>query len=58
MRPTARAVSHQAGDTAGRQRDMTIRRAQRQLDEFLTSLDVIGNVVYKSKNAEECPPST
>ncbi len=41
------------GDTAGRQRDMTIRVPSAQLDEFLTSLDVIGNVVYKSKNAED-----
>ena len=41
------------GESVGRQRDMTIRVPSAQLDEFLTSMDVIGSVIYKSKNAED-----
>jgi anti-sigma factor RsiW len=41
------------GESIGRQRDMMIRVPSAQLDEFLASLDVIGSVVFKSKNAED-----
>ena len=43
----------QPGGSAGRQRDMVIRVPSAQLDEFLTGLDVIGNVVYKNQTAED-----
>jgi hypothetical protein len=43
----------QAGESTGRQRDMTIRVPSAQLDEFLTGLDVIGSVVYKNETAED-----
>lgn len=41
------------GASVGRQRDMVIRVPSAQLDEFLTGLDVIGNVVYKNQTAED-----
>ena len=41
------------GGSVGRQRDMAIRVPSAQLDEFLTGLDVIGNVVYKNQTAED-----
>ena len=43
----------QPGDSAGRQRDLVIRVPSAQLDEFLTGLDVIGNVLYKNQTAED-----
>lgn len=43
----------QPGGSAGRQRDMVIRVPSAQLDEFLTGLDVIGNIVYKNQTAED-----
>ncbi len=41
------------GVGGGRQRDMVIRVPSAQLDEFLTSLDVIGSVVNKNETAED-----
>ncbi len=42
-----------AGESTGRQRDMSIRVPSAQLDEFLAGMDVIGTIVYKSQTAED-----
>jgi hypothetical protein len=42
-----------AGETTGRERDMTIRVPSDQLDEFLTSLDVIGTITYENETAQD-----
>ncbi len=42
-----------AGRSDGRQRTMLIRVPAAQLDEFLTSLDVIGSVTSKTRSAED-----
>lgn len=41
------------GQSIGRERDMSIRVPSAQLDEFLTGLDVIGNIVYKNQSAQD-----
>ena len=42
-----------AGQASGRQRMMMIRVPSAQLDEFLTSLDVIGSVTSRIRSAED-----
>jgi hypothetical protein len=41
------------GQSVGRERDMSIRVPSAQLDEFLTGLDVIGNIVFKNQSAQD-----